>query len=244
MRRSDHSEKLQICRLTILLMHLLVVEDDLRLARALTRLLTDDRHVVDVAHTGGDGLELALGDVGIEAVILDIRLPDIDGLEVCRRIRSSGSVLPILMLTARDAVSDRVAGLDAGADDYLVKPFAYAELTARLRALLRRQEARAVGTGQRLCAGSITLDEASRRVSVDGTGVDLSRREFALLECLLRHPDQVLSRNQLLDLAWPISVAVTPNSVDAYVSFLRRKLGPESKRLQTVHGVGYRLSAS
>ncbi|MEA2026392.1 MAG: response regulator transcription factor, partial [Chloroflexota bacterium] len=220
-------------------MHLLVVEDDLRLARALSRLLTEDRHVVDVAHTGSDGLDLILGDVGIEAVILDIRLPDIDGLEVCRRLRDFGSALPILMLTARDAVSDRVAGLDAGADDYLVKPFAYAELTARLRALVRRHEARTAGTGQQLCVGGITLDEASRCVTVDGTGVDLSRREFALLECLLRHPDQVLSRSQMLDHAWPISVAVTPNSVDAYVSFLRRKLGSEADRLQTVRGVGY-----
>jgi len=225
-------------------MHLLVVEDDLRHARALSRLLTDDRHVVDVAHTGCDGVDLILGDAGIEAIILDIRLPDIDGLEVCRRVRNSGAALPILMLTARDAISDRVAGLDAGADDYLVKPFAYAELTARLRALVRRQEPRAAVAGQRLCVGGITLDEASRRVSVDGADIDLSRREFALLECLLRHPDQVLSRDQLLDHAWPISVAVTPNSVDAYVSFLRRKLGSEAERLQTVRGIGYRLSAS
>jgi DNA-binding response OmpR family regulator len=139
-------------------------------------------------------------------------------------------------------VADRVAGLDAGADDYLVKPFAYPELSARLRALTRRAS-REDGTVTLRC-GRIELDDAARLVSVDGTPIDLSRREFALLEALLRHPGQALSRAQLLDLAWPIAVAVTPNSVDAYVSLLRRKLGSESDRLQTVRGIGYRLTAA
>ena len=223
-------------------MHLLVVEDDRRFARALTRLLVDDHHVVDVAHTGREGLDLALADVGVEATVLDGRLPDIDGVSVCRAIRASGSSLPIIMLTARDTIADRVAGLDAGADDYLVKPFAYAELAARLRALGRRGRS-LVGTDpQHLSAGDIDLDEAARRVTVAGVPVELSRREFALLECLLRHPDHVLTRDQLIDHVWPISVAVTPNSVDVYVSLLRRKLGPEASRLQTVRGIGYRLS--
>jgi two-component system response regulator MprA len=145
------------------------------------------------------------------------------------------------MLTARDTVGDRVTGLDAGADDYLVKPFAYEELAARLRALGRR------GAGARrpepkLVAGPIVLDETSRRVTLDGKSIDLSPREFSLLECLLRHPGQTLSRDQLLDQAWPFSVAVTPNAVDAYVHYLRDKLGSAGRLIETVRGVGYRLA--
>ena len=223
-------------------MHLLIVEDDARLSRTLARLLTADSHVVDAATTARDGLDLALGDAGIEAVVLDVGLPDGDGLSVCRAIRRSGSTIPILMLTARDTVADRVDGLDAGADDYLVKPFAYPELSARLRALVRRGSSRDA-EGPQLSVGDIALDERARSVTVASEPIGLSKREFALLEALLRHPDQVLSRDQLLDLAWPIAVAVTLNSVDAYVSMLRRKLGSEATRLQTVRGVGYRLSS-
>jgi two-component system OmpR family response regulator len=146
------------------------------------------------------------------------------------------------MLTARDTVEDRVSGLDAGADDYLVKPFSYAELSARLRALGRRASRGGADPAPISC-GPIRLDETARRVSVDGRPLDLSPREFALLECLLRHVDQVLTRDQLLDHAWPFGVAVTLNSVDAYVAFLRRKLGPGAGRLiETVRGVGYRLA--
>jgi two-component system response regulator MprA len=145
------------------------------------------------------------------------------------------------MLTARDSVGDRVAGLDAGADDYLVKPFAYDELHARVRALIRRGPAPS-RAARVLHAGTISLDDVRRIVTVDGQEVDLSQREFSLLECLLRHPDQVLSRDQLLDHAWPLGVAVTPNSVEAFISFLRRKLGPEAgARIETVRGAGYRL---
>jgi DNA-binding response OmpR family regulator len=223
-------------------MHLLLVEDDQRLARVLRRLLEDDRHVVEVANDGGTGIDLALSPAGIEVVILDVGLPDIDGLEVARQIRKADAELAILMLTARDTVSDRVTGLDAGADDYLVKPFAYEELSARLRALSRRRE-----TGPRrpdpvLAAGPIALDERTRRVTVEGRLVDLSPREFSLLECLLRHPGQTLTRDQLLDQAWPFSVAVTPNAVDAYVHYLRSKLGTAAGWVETVRGVGYRLA--
>jgi DNA-binding response OmpR family regulator len=224
--------------------HLLLVEDDARLARALARLLRDDRHVVDVAGDGSTALDLAAVD-GIDAVILDVGLPDISGIEVAKRLRSAGSALAILMLTARDAVGDRVAGLDAGADDYLVKPFAYDELAARLRALGRR----ATATGRakrssprRLVSGSIVLDEASRQVSVDGHEVELSRQEFALLECLLRNAGRVLSRDELLDRAWPVGVALTPNAVEVYVHYLRTKLGDAGHRIETVRGSGYRLS--
>ena len=223
-------------------MHLLLVEDDPRLQRVLRRLLEDDRHVVEVASDGETALELADATDGIEAVILDVGLPDISGLEVARRLRRDERDVSILMLTARDTVNDRVSGLDAGADDYLVKPFAYEELSARLRALARRA---APGTRRPepvLAAGPIALDERSRRVTVAGRPVDLSPREFSLLECFLRHPGQSLSRDQLLDQAWPFSVAVTPNAVDAYVHYLRTKLGDAGRWIETVRGVGYRLA--
>ena len=222
-------------------MHLLVVEDDARLGRVLSRLFTDDRHVVELVATGAGGIERSGSCAELDAIVLDIGLPDISGLDVARTIRRSGSAIPILMLTARDAVAQRVAGLDAGADDYLVKPFAFEELSARLRALVRRNAPAARAETTVLRVGSIALDELRHLVTVSGRRLDLSQREYALLECLLRHPDQVLSRDQLIDHAWPMGVDVTLNSVDAYVSFVRRKLGPEGDRLQTVRGVGYRL---
>ena len=223
-------------------MHLLVIEDDPRLGRLLKRLLEDDRHVVELATDGTSGLEIAEDAPGIECVILDIGLPDMSGLEVAQRLRASGSAVTILMLTARDTVGDRVAGLDAGADDYLVKPFAFEELSARLRALSRRGMPPGRRTAPKLVVGPITLDETARRVTVEGASVDLSPREFSLLECLLRHPGQTLSRDQLLDQAWPFGVAVTPNAVDAYIHYLRDKLGSAGRFIQTVRGVGYRLA--
>jgi DNA-binding response OmpR family regulator len=222
-------------------MHLLVVEDDPKLGRLLTRLLQDDRHVVELAADGQSGLDIAWDAPGIDAVILDIGLPDMSGLEVARRLRAHGSRVGILMLTARDTLNDRVVGLDAGADDYLVKPFAYEELAARLRAFGRRASANVVRKGARLVNGSIELDEGLRRVTVDGRDVNLSPREFALLECLLRNPGRVMSRDQLLDQAWPFGVAVTLNAVDAYIHYLREKLGAAADRIETVRGVGYRM---
>jgi DNA-binding response OmpR family regulator len=223
--------------------HVLVVEDDPRLGRTLARLLTEDRHVVDVATDGGSALDLLEATDGFEAMILDLGLPDIDGVEVARRVRAGGSLIPILVLTARDGLEDRIRGLDAGADDYLTKPFSYEELAARLRALRRRATGRPVASGPRLVVGPIVLDEARREVAVGGERVELSRREFALLECLLRHPGQVLTREQLLDMAWPFGVAVTPNTIDAFVTLLRRKLGPAgAARIETVRGVGYRMA--
>jgi len=222
-------------------MHLLLVEDDERLARALTRLLEEDRHLVEHAPDGRTGIELATDVAGIDCVILDIGLPDMSGLDVARRIRTAGIDVSILMLTARDTVNDRVLGLDAGADDYVVKPFAYQEVSARLRALARRAEPGPRRAEPRLSCGAIMLDEAARRVAVSGRPVDLSPREFSLLEALLRHQGQVLTRDQLLDHAWPFSVAVTPNAVDAYVHYLRGKLGEAGAQIETVRGVGYRL---
>lgn len=224
-------------------MHLLVVEDDHRLRRLLVRLLGVDRHVVEEAGDARSALELARLTDGLDAVILDVGLPDRSGLEVARELRADGSSLAILMLTARDAIDDRVRGLDAGADDYLVKPFAYEELAARLRALGRRRRA-PTRRSARLVNGPIVLDEALREVTVANRPVSLSPREFSLLECFLRHPGQALSRDQLLDAAWPYGVAVTPNTVDAYVHLLREKLGAAGgERIRTERGVGYRLLA-
>jgi two-component system, OmpR family, response regulator len=224
-------------------MHVLVVEDDPRLRRLLTRLLGVDRHVVEEAPDARTAIELARMADGLDAIILDIGLPDRSGFEVARELRSKGSHVAILMLTARDAVDDRVRGLDAGADDYLVKPFAYEELSARLRALGRRSRS-STRKSVKLINGPITLDESLREVSVKDKPVALSPREFSLLECFLRHPGQALSRDQLLDAAWPYGVAVTPNTVDAYVHLLREKLGPDgSARIRTERGVGYRMLA-
>jgi two-component system OmpR family response regulator len=218
---------------------LLVVEDDARLSRLLKRLLSQDRHVVETALTAEEGLEVATSDLELDAIVLDVGLPDRSGFDVARTLRRKGSQVPILMLTARDSVSDRVEGLDAGADDYLVKPFAYEELLARLRALGRRPPTRKSPV---LKAGPIELDETTRRVAVSGKSVDLSQREFSILECLLRRPGQVLSRDQLLDYAWPYGVALTPNTVEAYIHLLREKLGADGAlHVETVRGVGYRL---
>ncbi|HEX2221111.1 MAG TPA: response regulator transcription factor [Candidatus Limnocylindria bacterium] len=223
-------------------MHLLVVEDDPRLGRLLKRLLSEERHLVELTSSGREALEIVDANSGIDVMVLDIGLPDVAGTEVARRLRAAGSRLPILMLTARDTVDDRVAGLDAGADDYLVKPFAFEELSARLRALERRSAARAQA-GPTITNGPIALDEARRLVAVNGDPVELSPREFTLLECLLRHPGQVLSRDQLLDAAWPYGDMLTHNTVDTYVHYLRQKLGREAGgRILTVRGVGYRMA--
>jgi DNA-binding response OmpR family regulator len=222
-------------------MHVLVVEDDARLGRLLRRLLQEERHVVETAADGTTALEVAETTTGLDAIVLDIGLPDVSGLEVARRLRDAGSDVPILMLTARDTIGDRVTGLDAGADDYLVKPFAFEELAARLRALGRRTARTPGRSGTRIENGPICLDERTREVLVEGQGIDLSPREFSLLECLLRHPGQAMSRDQLLDQAWPYGVAVTPNAVDAYVHYLRDKLGAAGAWVETVRGIGYRM---
>ncbi len=222
-------------------MHLVVVEDDPRLGRLLTRMLQEERHLVELTASGQEALEIVSFGSGIDAMVLDIGLPDIPGTEVARRLRATGSRLPILMLTARDAIEDRVRGLDAGADDYLVKPFAFEELSARLRALGRRTSVEA-RDGAALRNGPITLDEVRRLVTVAGTVVELSPREFSLLECLLRHPGQVLTRDQLLDHAWPYGDMLTHNTVDTYVHYLRAKLGPAANRIATVRGIGYRMA--
>ena len=221
-------------------MNLLLVEDERKLSTLLKQLLEDERYAVDIALDGERAQELA-ETARYDAIILDLMIPKKDGMEVCRWLRQNRIQTPVIMLTARNQIHDRVAGLDAGADDYLPKPFAFEELLARLRALMRREQKN--GHANRLQVADLVLDLKTHQVRRGDTPIELTAREFALLECLLRHPGQVMTRDQLLDLAWPYGVAVTPNAVDAYVHYLRDKLGPAGGQIETVRGVGYRLAA-
>jgi len=220
-------------------MRLLVVEDELKMASLLRRGLIEEGYAADVARTGEEALWMA-GAAEYDAVVLDLMLPGIDGIEVCRRLREDGFWAPILMLTARDAVEDRVAGLDAGADDYLPKPFSFAELLARLRALVRR------GGAERpvvLEVGDLRLDPATHQVWRGPTEVKLSAKEFSLLEAFMRRPGQALSRLQLIEHAWDYAYENRSNVVDVYVRYLREKIDRPFGRssIETVRGVGYRL---
>jgi two-component system OmpR family response regulator len=221
-------------------MRILIVEDEGKLARLLQRGLREEQITADLASTGADGLWMA-GEQAYDVVVLDVMLPDVDGLEVCRRIRAVDDRTPVLMLTAVGSVRDRVAGLDAGADDYLVKPFAFDELLARLRALARRG---GVARPVVLRVGDLSLDLTARRVSRGETEVSLTAQEFALLEAMARRKGEALSREQLVHLAWDIAYEARSNVVDVCVKGLRdridRPFGRDS--LQTVRGVGYRLA--
>jgi two-component system, OmpR family, response regulator len=217
----------------------LVVEDDVRMAAAIRRGLRFEGLVVDVAGGGEEALRKA-GATDYDALVLDVLLPDVDGFETCRRLRAGGNWLPVLMLTARDSVEDRVRGLDGGADDYLTKPFSLAELVARLRALARR------GPVERptvLEVGDLRLDPATREVSRGKHAIELSAREFGLMETFMRRPGQVFTQPQLLDAAWDLGYEQRSNVVEVYVRYLREKVdrpfGVES--IETVRGVGYRL---
>ena len=220
--------------------HLLVVEDDPRLGRLLVRLLTADRHVVDLATDGLEAVDLLAANAAFDAVILDVGLPGIDGFEVARRVRTAGSATPILMLTARDSLTDRVVGLDAGADDYLVKPFALEELLARLRALLRRSSGQT--TDGRLAFADLVMDCATREVERDGVVLELTRTEYDLLELFLQHPRQVLTRAVILREVWGLDFDPGSNTMDVFVGYLRRKTECGRPRLiHNVRGVGYVL---
>ena len=215
-------------------MKLLVVEDEARIATFLTKGLAAHGYAVEWASTGAEGLRLgAAPDVGL--VILDLKLPDLDGLEVLAGLRERGSMVPVLILSARGQVDDRVRGLDLGADDYLPKPFAFTELLARVRARLRPGPA----AGGVLRAGGIYLDVLAREVTAGGRTVGLSDREFALLRAFVSRPCQVLSRRELLAMAWDMDFDPQTNLVDVYVGYLRRKLGEPV--IETVRGAGYRL---
>lgn len=220
-------------------MRILVVEDEVKMAGLLHRALTERGDVVEVAATGGDAVELAaLAD--FDVVLLDVMLPDMDGFEVCRRLRDRQVWAPVLMLTARTAVQDRVQGLDAGADDYLAKPFSYEELLARIRALARRGPVERPAV---LAVGDLRLDPAARRVWRGGREIVLSAKELVLLETFMRRPGRVLTRDQLLDYAWDMAYEARSNIVDVYVRQLREKIDRPFGRdtLETVRGAGYRL---
>jgi two-component system, OmpR family, response regulator len=220
-------------------MHVLVVEDEVKMAALIRRGLTEQGLTADVAPTGEDALLMA-GSSAYDAIVLDVILPGIDGFATCRRLRQDGVWVPVLMLTARGAVEDRVAGLDGGADDYLTKPFSFAELLARLRALIRRGQSERPAI---LEVGDLRLDPATRGVWRGKTEVGLSAKEFALLEAFMRRPGQVLSRLQLLEQAWEYDYENRSNVVAVYVRYLRQKIDiPFGVRsIETVRGVGYRL---
>ena len=222
-------------------MRVLLVEDERKISAYVKRGLEEQGYAVDTSYTGREALEWATS-VEYDLVILDIMLPEINGLTVCRELRKQGVRVPILMLTARDSVDDRVAGLDAGADDYLVKPFALKELLARMRALSRRSNEASKKT--QLQVADLILDTLSQRVKRNGKLIPLAAKEFAVLECLMREPDRVLSRTQIAEHVWNYDVFNQSNVVDVYIRNLRRKIDdPYAKKLlQTVRGSGYRIS--
>ena len=222
------------------LMRVLVVDDEPAVRDSLRRALTLEGYDVELAQDGLEALELLDSVDGVDALLLDVSMPRLDGLETCRRLRRAGNPIPVLMLTARDAVSDRVAGLDAGADDYVVKPFALEELLARLRALLRRVSPTETEV---LRFGELTLDPGTRQVQRGGEPIELTRTEFALLELFLRNPRQVLTRSVIFERVWGYDFGFGSNSLDVYIGYLRRKTeqGGKPRLIQTIRGVGYAL---
>jgi two-component system, OmpR family, response regulator len=220
-------------------MRVLIVEDEPKMAALVARALREEGHAADTAGLGEDALWMAQA-APYDAIVLDVMLPGLDGVEVLRRLRAQDVWTPVLMLTARDAVGDRVGGLDAGADDYLTKPFVFSELLARLRAIVRRG---AVERPTILRVGDLRLDPAAHRVWRGETELDLSLREFAVLEALMRRPGETLSRGQLLEAAWDMAFESRSNIVDVYIGYLRQKIErPFGRRsIETVRGIGYRL---
>jgi len=218
---------------------ILVVDDEPSVRGSLDRALSLDRYAVEAVEDGERALD-RLAERPYDVVVLDIAMPGIDGIEVCRRLRQAGDRTPILMLTARDAVDDRVAGLDAGADDYLVKPFALKELTARVRALLRRGD---VGDAPLLRFADLTLDRETREVTRGTRPIELSRTEFSLLELLMHNRRRVLSRSEIFERVWGYDFGPASNSLGVYIGYLRRKTetGGEARLIHTVRGVGYVL---
>jgi len=221
-------------------MYLLLVEDERRLAQVVRRVLEEEGHTVDLAHDGEDGLAMAR-DGSHDVIVLDVLLPGMDGIELCQTLRRERLDTPVLLLTALDSVDDRVRGLDAGADDYLPKPFAFQELLARLRALGRRKVQAREAT--QIHVDGLTLDLRRRRADREGRAIELSPKEFSLLELLMRNQGRVLTRTQILDHIWGYDYAADSNLVDVYVAYLRRKVdrGGGRRLIRTVRGIGYAL---
>ncbi|MBS0017725.1 MAG: response regulator transcription factor [Arthrospira sp. SH-MAG29] len=220
---------------------ILIAEDEPRIAAFLEKGLRASGFTTAIANSGQDVLDQARGQ-NFDLLILDLGLPDRDGFQILKELRGQGETLPIIILTARDDLSDKVAGLEAGADDYVTKPFRFAELLARVRARLRNQPGKPADDDKTLSTANICLNLYTREVQVADRTVQLSAKEFLLLETFLRHPEQVLSREQLLDQVWGYDYDPGSNIVDVYVGYLRKKLG--SDRIETVRGMGYRLSTS
>jgi len=222
-------------------MRVLVVEDERKIADFIRRGLTEQGYAVDIAYDGDEALDWpAVAE--FDVVILDVMLPGRDGIEVCRTLRERGARVPILMLTARDAVEDRVRGLDSGADDYLVKPFAFAELLARLRALARREPGMIAPS---LELGDLTLDTTTREVSRAGQVIEMTTKEYAILEYMMRHPNQVLTRSMIAEHVWNYDFDNASNVIDVHIRNLRRKIddGFSTKLISTIRGAGYRISS-
>jgi two-component system OmpR family response regulator len=222
------------------MVRVLVVEDEARLARLVARVLGEEGYAVETVGDGRSAIVRALSET-FDVLVVDWMLPDLDGIQILRRLRAAEVGVPVLMLTARDQIEDRVEGLDAGADDYLPKPFAFPELLARLRALTRRREKLGETTGTVLTAGDVTLDPVRHVVHRGDERIDLTTKEFALLATLLQRPGQVFTRSVLLDTVWSGSADVYANVVDLYVSYLRKKLDRKghTSYIRTVRGVGY-----
>lgn len=220
-------------------MRILVVEDEKKLASVIKRGLEEQDYAVDVSHDGEDGLAMAQAQP-YDLIILDVMLPGLDGLTVCRRLRAQRLNVPILILTGRDTVDDRVAGLDSGADDYLIKPFAYGELLARVRALLRRD---GHSKDPVLRVADIEIDTVSHEVRRAGRAIELTSKEYAILEYFARNPNRVLTRTQIAEHVWDYAFMAESNVVDVYLGYLRRKLGDtqEPRLLRTIRGTGYQL---
>jgi two-component system response regulator MprA len=224
-------------------MRILVVDDERAVRESLRRALELEGYEIELAGDGNEALYRLQGEGEPDALILDVLMPGLDGLEVCRTLRRNGSRVPVLMLTARDEVEDRVAGLDAGADDYVIKPFALEELLARLRALLRRTGG---GSGEVLRFADLELDPATREVRRNGDAIELTRTEFSLLELFMLNPRQVLTRSVIFERVWGYDFGFSSNSLDVYIGYLRRKTeaGGKPRLIQTVRGVGYALRQS
>lgn len=221
-------------------MRVLVVEDELRMAHLIRQGLEEEAYAVDVVGNGAEVLDW-VRSAPYDLVLLDLMLPGLDGMAVCRQLRSHAYTMPILMLTARGTLPDKVQGLDSGADDYLVKPFAIQELTARLRALARREGPQ---KSAELRIVDLTLDPLTRRAYRGGQGIELTAKEYAILETLMRHPNQVLSREQLIEHGWNIDFAAESKLIETYIYTLRKKIddGFTPKLIQTVRGLGYRIN--